>query len=550
MLVWLLPVALIVPNIGLDITEYNSVWAKIANTTLPLGIYMLLAGLSTKIGRTILLFIPLMVLCAFQIVLLYLYGENIIAIDMFMNVVTTNATEVGELLGNLKIAILTVVVIYLPLIIAGICVCRKHKRATQQTLAKSRKWGKILIALGVLAVVCAYLFAPCYKIRRELFPYNVIENMCTAVARSVESANYPETSAHFKYDASTMRPDSLKEVYVLVIGETSRADNWQLYGYGRPTNPKLSKRANLVFFPKTLSEINTTHKSVPMLLSPLTAKTFGDSVSHTRSILAAFNESGYATAFISNQRRNHSYIDYYGEEASTAVFLAEKDTPGSDMDLVAELKEFITGTKANKIFVVLHSYGSHFEYNKRYPSAEAVFKPDKNAEASSLNRGQLMNAYDNTIVYTDFMLDSVASTLESLNLPAAMLYVSDHGEDIFDDKRNRFLHASPVPTYWQLHVPLFVWMTNEYRKSFPEKFANLRANSQRNVSSSASVFHTVVELAGLKTPWLDPQLSLSSEKFATPQRLYLNDYNESIDLKESGLHEPDFVQLDKNAIEY
>ena len=108
---------------------------------------------------------------------------------------------------------------------------------------------------------------------------------------------------------------------MVVIGETARAANWQLFGYGRETNPRLSRRSGLIAMPHTLSEINTTHKSVPMLLSYLDSENFGDSVAHTRSFFEAFNGAGYSTAFISNQRRNGSYIEFYGDEAQKHIFL-------------------------------------------------------------------------------------------------------------------------------------------------------------------------------------------------------------------------------------
>ena len=117
---WLCPVLLLVPNIGLTITESYSGLSKTANLLLPFGLYLLACSASRKIGRTIMWLIPLMILCAFQIVLLFLYGESIIAIDMFMNVMTTNVGEATELLSNLIPAILTVCAIYMPLISVGI----------------------------------------------------------------------------------------------------------------------------------------------------------------------------------------------------------------------------------------------------------------------------------------------------------------------------------------------------------------------------------------------------------------------------------------------
>lgn len=106
-----------------------------------------------------------------------------------------------------------------------------------------------------------------------------------------------------------------------------------------------------------------------------------------------------------------------------------------------------------KLFIVLHAYGSHFNYKERYPESMSVFKPDNLTDAKYENKEYLMNAYDNTIRYTDGFLASLITLLQKMNSFSAMLYTSDHGEDIFDDNRKLFLHASPVPSYYQLHVP-------------------------------------------------------------------------------------------------
>ena len=137
---WIVPILMIIPNIGLTITESNSLLAKITNLILPFGIYLLLCTLSRRIGRAILWMIPLMVFAAFQIVLLFLYGESIIAIDMFLNVMTTNFTEATELLANLRSAIATVLIIYIPPIAAGISLissfpCETRLAASQERYA-------------------------------------------------------------------------------------------------------------------------------------------------------------------------------------------------------------------------------------------------------------------------------------------------------------------------------------------------------------------------------------------------------------------------------
>lgn len=546
--IWAFPVLLIIPNIILTFTEHNSLTARITDIILPLGVYLLLMSLSKHTARTILWFFPLCVLCAFQIVLIFLYGESIIAIDMYMNVLTTNASEVSELLGNLLPAIFTVVILYLPpLVTAGVMLYR-HKFADAVALKECRQTGIMITAAGTFLLIFCCLACKDFNVRRELFPYNVIENIFTAVSRSAESSHYRQSSAGFTYDAVSSRHDSVPEIYVFVIGETARADNWSLFGYDRATTPRLGNRQGVVGFPRTLSEINTTHKSVPMLMSWLNAETFGENVSRSRSIFEAFNTSAYSTAFISNQRRNGSYIDFYGEEAQTSRFLTDFGSPLPDLDLITHVRHYIDTTANKKIFLVVHTYGSHFQYQKRYPRDMARFRPDKAAEAESSNRPQLINAYDNTIFYTDAVIDSLISVIDRPNTLASLIYVSDHGEDIYDDSRHRFLHASPVPTYWQLHVPMIVWTSRSYQDAYPEKIKALHRNSMADVSSSESVFHTLLDLAGISTQYYNASKSLSSTEYSAPERRYLNDYNESVPLARSGMRPEDFHQLRIHSI--
>ncbi len=548
---WFTPLLLIAPNIGLSVTEYYSVWSKIANLALPLGVYAFLISLSPKVGRSILFFFPIMFFGAFQIVLLFLFGGSIIAIDMYVNVLTTSVTEATELLGNLKVAILTVCAMYLPALTMGIVLKVKHRYVDIERRRVLRRVSYPIMGLGAVAVLCAAFFADEYNFRRELFPYNVVENLGTAIYRTNESMHYHQTSHKFSYSPVMTRDKDVPEVFVVVIGETSRADNWELFGYNRPTNPRLSQRDNLFKFSKVITEINTTHKAVPMLMSYLTPENFGDSVAYTRSIFSAFNDLGYRTAFLSNQRRNHSYIDYYGEEAQKVEFISDAGGPQRDSNLIEPMKEIIQNSSNNKIFIVLHTYGSHFEYRKRYPAEMAQFTPDANSSASKGNRDQLLNAYDNTILYTDALLDDVISVLDDFDVPAAMMYVSDHAEDIFDDERERFLHSSPTPTYYQIHVPMVVWLSEEFVDEHPEIPGNLTRHRDMNIASTRSLFHTILDITGVKSPYYDPSYSLASPLFnEVTSRRYLNDYNESVPLSRSGVREQDLKMFKTKNISY
>lgn len=539
---------LIIPNIALDITEQYSIADKAINILAPLGVYTLLYSLWKRSGIITLLLIPIMILCAFQIVLLFLYGESIIAVDMFLNVVTTNPKEAGELLQNLGIAIAVVCIIYLPLIVLGILAIVKKSYPSAKARTCTAICGGIILIAGIVFSIVAVKTEK-YDPSRKLFPANVICNIFTAGKRTELSNNYPLSSSSFRYNAIPGRQDST-EIYVMVVGETSRADNWALNGYSRDTNPRLSHREGLFSFSKALSESNTTHKSVPLLMSWLGADQFSDSIYCTKSVLEAFNEAGFHTCWVSNQARNHSLIDFFGEQAEEHTFLTDDGMTHYDSDLCNCLRHELDNNRTGKVFVVLHSYGSHFNYRERYPEEFNKFVPDDATEATKENRAQLINAYDNSIRYTDAVLDSIFGILEDRHCKAAAIYLADHGEDIFDDARERFLHASPTPTFYQLHVPVLVWMSNEYRNAYPEKYSAVRENCQKNVSSSRSAFHTLLSLAGIDSPYYDPSAALSETTYTEPARKYLNDYNEAVPLKKAGLRQPDFDELISHNISY
>ena len=141
-------------------------------------------------------------------------------------------------------------------------------------------------------------------------------------------------------------------------------------------------------------------------MSDITACNF-DSIYHQKGIITAFKEAGFRTAFFSNQRYNHSFIDFFGMEADTYDFIKEdsvSSTYNPSDDELLKLVEEELAKGATKLFIVLHTYGSHFNYRERYPSEDAFFTPDYPMEAERKYRDNLVNAYDNSIRYTDDFL--------------------------------------------------------------------------------------------------------------------------------------------------
>lgn len=544
-------ITLILPNAALCITDGLSVTASLANVLLPLGCYWLLMTLTQKPGKMIWWLFFFIFLAAFQLVLLYLFGRNIIAVDMFLNLVTTNPGEAMELLDNLLPAVIGVFVIYLPVLALGVMSVIGRETLPKPFIHNQRVTGKSIMALGIMSLATSYISDKDYRAETDLYPANVLYNMVLAGERTYQTEHYAETSKDFKFHASPTVADSVRQVYVMVIGETARACEFQLYGYRRPTTPLLSKEADLVAFTDVMSQSNTTHKSVPMLMSAASAVDY-NRIYREKGIIQAFKEAGFHTTFISNQLPNHSFIDFFGKEADDWKFIKQnsgegRNTPDTEMQ---KMLSAILARKRQKEFIVLHSYGSHFNYRDRYPRSAAFFRPDDATEAKAANRSQLINAYDNTIRYTDTFLGNIINTLRRSGCVAAMLYTSDHGENIFDDSRKLFLHASPCPSYYELHVPFLVWTSERYNALFPDKLPTMRLNRNKPVASSASFFHSMLGIAGIRTPYLADSLNVASRKLHSAPRRYLNDHNEPMTLEKIGLKREDFAIMKQHRVEY
>ena len=543
-------VALLLPNIALCYTECLAPWACGVNVLLPLSLYMLFFSVAKRPGKMIWWAFIFVFFAAFQLVLLYLFGTGVIAVDMFLNLVTTNPGEAMELLDNLAPAVVGVFVVYLPLLILGGVNIRRDSRLSVSFQQRVRHWAMQIGAIGLFCLLASYLVVDGYRMRNQLYPVNVCYNLYLAFERDAASENYREASRDFKFDARSEHSATAPEVYVMVVGETARAHNFSLYGYPRNTNPLLSKTPGIKAFPNVTTQSNTTHKSVPMLLSAASAEDF-ERLFHEKGILAAFKEAGFHTVFISNQLPNHSFIDFLGEQADEHYFLKkEESAQGShyDEDLLQKLDEILPKADASssahyryrKLFVVLHSYGSHFNYQERYPRSFAYFKPDSKSEAKPENRRDLLNAYDNTIRYTDYILHGIVERLQKwegvqtktdgvYDQPtSAMLYTSDHGENIFDDERSLFLHAAPKASDYELHVPFIIWTSDGFSKQYPDILKALGENRSKQVQSSLSAFHTMLGIGGIQTRYRLDEYSVASDKYHPVKLLYLDDHDEAI----------------------
>lgn len=287
-----------------------------------------------------------------------------------------------------------------------------------------------------------------------------------------------------------------REVHVLVIGETARPDRWGVYGAARDTTPRLMARQGLIAFTDAVSGAAATRESVPMIL---TAHRAADAP----SLPGAFRQAGFRTDFLSNQGAAGTHetpVAVLARESDGVQFVNAVDYRGRgalDGELLPRLRA-VLARNAPRQFIVLHTLGSHLNYAHRYPGEFERFKPALqpeqtpnvwNAEQSEL----LRNAYDNSVLYTDWLLDQVIGELQALGAEATLTFVADHGETLFDGRCGRAGHGFPAEVNYR--VPMLVWTSERWQAAHPQRQAALREARQRPVSA-LSTFATVTGHAG------------------------------------------------------
>lgn len=542
---------LMAPSFFLLYTEPLSAIVRIAFILLPLSLYLIILSLTRKPGIFFWILFPFLILGAFQLVLLYLFNESIIASDMFLNVCTTNSGEIFELLDKLLPSIIGVIVLYVPALVLAVCSIRSAEALSARFRKNTVVTGVVMFVIGLIFTALAYHKDAEFRVYRHIYPANVLYNMKYAYNRWEASKNYYETSKDFTFHARSVHDADVREIYVMVVGETARALNWGVYGYERNTSPRMSAATGLVAFSDVLTQSNATHKSVPLILSAASAEN-ADIIYKQKSIITAFKEAGFKTAFFSNQRPNGSLIDFFAEEADVSMFLKENVTSEEfnpyDEELVKHLDKLLQQND-RKLFVVLHTYGSHFNYQERYPADAAQFSPDEIVDVRLKERQNLVNAFDNSIHYTDHVLGLIVDKLSATGADAAMMYISDHGEDIFDDERHLFLHSSPVPSYYQIHVPFLMWVSDSYNNRYPQVLSVTGSHKEKAVTSNV-VFHSLLSVGGIETPLRDNTLSVVDSTFTVQPRHYLNDHNRPLGIDKIGLKKQDIEMFKRLHMAY
>ena len=306
-------------------------------------------------------------------------------------------------------------------------------------------------------------------------------------------------------DAKAALPAGRPPLLVLVLGETARADHFALNGYGRPTTPELQAQG-AASFTQAWSCGTSTAASLPCMFSHLGREAFGGRTGDHENLLDVLHHAGLSVLWLDNQAGCKGVCER----------IAHEDTPRTDAALCSEgecqdglllqglqarLEALPAQQRARGVVLVLHQMGSHGPaYWKRSPGAFKRFQPEcRSINLQDCTQEELVNAYDNSIAYTDHVL---AGTIEWLHAQTAydtaMLYVSDHGESLGEG--SLYLHGLPwsIAPDVQKHVPWITWLSPQFERTSGIPLSCLRERAQVPVSHD-NLFHSVLGLMQVQT---------------------------------------------------
>lgn len=434
---------------------------------------------------------------------------------MLRNVLATDWHEASELLGW-RLALYLLGLGVLPSLLVW------WPRLKRRTLPRAAAWrlGWLVVAMVVAAGSLLAVFSDFASLMRNhkevrylLTPGNAVAAVAGTAWGHGQRAGGPKLPVGADARMAVAGQGRARPtLFVLVVGETARAQNFALNGYARPTNPELA-RHDVINFPQATACGTSTEVSLPCMFSAWGRRAYDESriLSH-ESLLHVLARAGVQVQWRDNQSgckgvcAGLTQLQLNGPAAAAAC-------PGGqcgDEVLLQGLDGVARDSRGN-LLVVMHQLGSHGPaYYKRYPDAFRRFTPAcENEDLRSCSRQEILNAYDNSLLYTDHVLGSLIDLLERMQAThdTAMLYVSDHGESLGEG--GLYLHGVPYPIApeVQTRVPMVLWLSPAFRRSHALDQDCLQRRAGQPASHD-NLFHSLLGVLDVETSAYERTLDL------------------------------------------
>lgn len=292
----------------------------------------------------------------------------------------------------------------------------------------------------------------------------------------------------FRSKLNKMKPLSLntknhssdkEQIHIVIIGESARRKSWSLYGYVRETNKFTRKIPDLLVYEDVLSAANATIQSISKSFTHVEDNKMAN-------LMDAAEKAGFKTYWLSNQAQFGIFDNPTTAIANHAMYKQFVNTNTSstsyDEALLLSLKKAM-GDQARKKLIVIHLMGSHFYYSRRYPKGFGVFNDDLilKLHPYKTKNVKVINAYDNSILYTDYIVSEVIGQTRDQVPLSSVLYFSDHGENLFDYE-DKYGHGGININKIEIEVPMVLWLSDSFKKTRPGFLEEARASTKNEIS--------------------------------------------------------------------
>lgn len=422
----------------------------------------------------------------------------------------TNPEESKEFVAHyLSLWVIVGVLIYMAIPIVVICTMKSFKPL------KIRN-HKLIFTLSIIAIL---VIVGVNRISRSVYFVNFYKTFVSYKIRmSYEKKTIKERQSE-NYQVSIAYQDSLPKTIVIVIGESLNKHHMSLYGYTRNTNPLLAQCGDslIVYQDVVAPQVHT----IPVMRSLLSMSERGHSEYFTQkpSLYELFNRAGYLTYLISNQEFSEECKSSY----DILLTLADKKynlAPYKQHDDIClpVLDKILKDSKVQNKLIIIHLIGNHMAYEFRYPKEYIVFNNMKDGLVPRFSyrddkARRTIDKYDNSVLYNDYIIKSIISSLKGIHKQhSAMIYFSDHGEELYD-YREFAGHAYEKVSPTMCEIPFMLWMSESYKQHRPDL-----AFDRNRPYSSADFIYSASDLAGLNYKDYDDTRSLFSRNFVPKER--------------------------------
>lgn len=438
--------------------------------------------------------------------------------DMMVNIFETSTAEATDYI-NLKLIIWLFFFAFLPSIYIAF-VKIEYRPFLQECGRKVILMAGCVITVLIIAGFSYKTYASVArnnpKLQKDIIPFYYI----TSSIKYIKTTYFPKKYSYKALGQDAVRvteEENEKYLFIVLVGETARSQNYQLNGYNRPTNVHTQKIDNIVSFKNVESCGTATAISLPCMFSMLNKSDYSkDAFNSQDNIVDILKHAGYRQIWLDN---NTGCKGICTNIESRSI----KDLPNSNCEgeectdnaFLNVLDETIKDMQGEDGVIYLHLLGSHGpSYYLRYPKEHAYFQPDcETSDLQNCSREEIINSYDNTIRFTDYIMSETISHLKKYkdDYYTSLLYISDHGESLGEN--GLYLHGMPynLAPEEQTHVPFMIWLSDKMIAHEQLDMSCLKKIAQEKFISHDYISSTILEMMDIQTAAYDPSKDIISQ---------------------------------------